>query len=319
MSKAFVFPGQGSQKIGMGKSLADNFPVAKEVFNKVDEALGEKLSGLTWEGNIDELTLTKNAQPALMATSMAVLAVLEDNGFDINSLAFVAGHSLGEYTALCASRSIDIADCARLLRTRGLAMQESVISGQGSMAAILGLDLQQVETVITDVQNSNSDKKEICQIANDNDPKQVVISGNTESITRAVELAKDKGAKRAVILQVSAPFHCDLMAPAANAMEKALSTIDILKPKVPVILNTTARPSSDPIEIKQNLVKQVTGRVEWRESINIMVKNGVTEFYEIGVGRVLSGTIKRISANSNAQGLSTEEDIGNYLGARRDV
>jgi [acyl-carrier-protein] S-malonyltransferase len=314
MSKVFVFPGQGSQKIGMGKSLAENFSVAKETFDMVDDALGEKLSLLIWDGEIEQLTLTENAQPALMATSMATLAVLESEGFNLNTLSFMAGHSLGEYSALCAAKAISIGDTARLLRIRGKAMQQSVKEGQGAMAAILGLQIKDVELVIDEVCSKYLDKSCVCQIANDNDPNQVVISGTKELINHAIVVAKRKGAKRAIILNVSAPFHCDLMTPAAIAMQNALENIIIKTPKIPVVMNITASSVLDPLLIKENLIKQVTGIVKWRESVNFMLKNEATEFYEIGVGKVLSGMIRRISLDTITSDISTSEDITNYLG-----
>lgn len=287
--RAFVFPGQGAQTIGMGKALADAYPTAKAVFDTVDEALGEKLSALIWEGEIEALTLTQNAQPALMATSMAAMAALEAEGVSVTAADYVAGHSLGEYSALCAAGALSLGDTARLLRIRGEAMQAAVPVGVGAMAALLGLDFAGATAVAQEAAQG-----EVCQAANDNDPGQVVVSGHKAAVERAVEIAKEKGAKRAVLLPVSAPFHCALMQPAADKMAQALSEITISAPKVPVIANVRAEAVSDPDAIKTLLVEQVTGSVRWRESMAWAAGQGVTEVYEIGAGKALSGMIRRI-------------------------
>ena len=289
MSRAFVFPGQGAQTIGMGRDLADAYPAAKAVFEEVDEALGEKLSSLIWEGDQDELTLTQNAQPALMATSLATMRALEAEGVDVAQASFVAGHSLGEYSALAAAGALTVPDCARLLRIRGRAMQEATPVGTGAMAAILGLDLDAVRAVAHEAAEG-----EVCQAANDNDPAQVVVSGHKEAVERAVAIAKDKGAKRAMLLPVSAPFHCVLMAPAAERMRDALETVEIMAPRVPVVSNVKAEAVDDPAVIRELLVDQITGAVRWRESVVWMAAQGVTEAWEIGAGKALSGMIKRI-------------------------
>lgn len=302
--RAFVFPGQGAQAIGMGKALAEAYPAAKAVFDEVDEALGEDLSGLIWGGDLDALTLTANAQPALMATSMAVMRALEAEGVTVETASFVAGHSLGEYSALAASGAFTVADAARLLRARGIAMQEAVPVGVGAMAAILGLDLAAVKEVAEEAAQG-----EVCQAANDNDPAQVVVSGHKAAVERAVEIAKAKGAKRALLLPVSAPFHCSLMQPAADAMAQALDTVEIAQPKVPVVANVLAEAVSDPAMIRRLLVEQVTGSVRWRESVMYMAAQGVTEVYEIGAGKALSGMVKRIDRGVNAVAVSTPEDV----------
>ena len=308
--RAFVFPGQGAQTIGMGKALADAYPSAKAVFDEVDEALGEKLSTLIWEGEIEELTLTANAQPALMATSMAVMRALEAEGVTIGAATYVAGHSLGEYSALAAAGAFSIADAARLLRTRGRAMQEAVPVGEGAMAAILGLDLAAVQEVAAEAAGDG-----ICQAANDNDPSQVVVSGSKAAVERAVEIAKEKGAKRALLLPVSAPFHCSLMAPAAAVMAEALAEVTINTPAVPVVANVVAEAVSDPAQIRALLVDQVTGSVRWRESVMWMGQQGVTEAYEIGAGKALSGLIKRINRDITTQSVGTPEDVAAAIAA----
>ena len=302
--RAFVFPGQGAQTIGMGKDLADAYPAAKAVFDEVDEALGEKLSSLIWEGEIEELTLTANAQPALMATSMAAVRALEAEGVGISAASYVAGHSLGEYSALAASGALSVADTARLLRTRGRAMQEAVPVGEGAMAAILGLDLAAVQDVAAEAAGDG-----ICQAANDNDPAQVVVSGSKAAVERAVVIAKEKGAKRALLLPVSAPFHCALMAPAAAVMAEALSEVTINTPSVPVVANVVAEAVTDPAQIRALLVDQVTGSVRWRESVMWMGAQGVTEAYEIGAGKALSGMIKRIDRAIATQAVGTPDDV----------
>ena len=304
MTRAFVFPGQGAQTIGMGRELAETYPAARAVFDEVDAALGEKLSTLIWEGDIAELTLTANAQPALMATSLAAMRALEAEGFAITDAAFVAGHSLGEYSALAAAGALSIADTARLLRTRGRAMQSAVPVGVGAMAALLGLDFAAATEVAAEAAQG-----EVCQAANDNDPAQVVVSGHKAAVERAVELAKAKGAKRAVMLPVSAPFHCALMQPAADAMAEALAAVTINAPAVPVVANVRAEAVTDPEMIRALLVEQVTGSVRWRESIGWMVDQGVTEFWEIGAGKALSGMIKRIHRDAVLKNIGAPADI----------
>tara|TARA_B100001057_G_scaffold69247_1_gene63017 strand:- start:844 stop:1725 length:882 start_codon:yes stop_codon:yes gene_type:complete len=288
----------------MGKSLAEDYSSAKTIFEEVDEALGEKLSTLIWEGEIEELTLTQNAQPALMAMSLAALRGLESEGFQINSCAYLAGHSLGEYSALAMSNAISVSDAARLLRARGLAMQQAVPVGVGAMAAILGLDFATVQSLASEAQ-----AKGVCQAANDNDPSQVVISGEKSAVEVAIELAKNSGAKRAIMLPVSAPFHCELMAPAAEKMSIELENTKIEKPIVPIVSNVSAQAISDPAEIKELLVSQVTGSVRWRESILWMAKNNVDEIWEIGSGKALSGMIRRIDRNISLKNVSSPEDI----------
>lgn len=304
MSIAFVFPGQGAQTIGMGKALAEAYPAAKAVFEEVDEALGEKLSALIWEGEAETLTLTENAQPALMATSMAALAAMKAEGIGLERASFVAGHSLGEYSALAAAGAFSVGDCARLLRARGRAMQEAVPVGVGAMAAILGLDLDTVRDVA-----EAAAQGEVCAAANDNDPGQVVVSGHKGAVERAVGIAKEKGAKRAVLLPVSAPFHCALMQPAAEVMREALAGVAIAAPVVPVIANVRAAPVSDPDEIRALLVEQVTGAVRWRESIEAMGAAGVSEIWEIGAGKALSGMVRRIDRAIATRAIGTPEDV----------
>jgi [acyl-carrier-protein] S-malonyltransferase len=304
MSRAFVFPGQGAQTIGMGQALAQAYPAAKAVFDEVDEALGEKLSRLIWEGEPDQLTLTENAQPALMAMSLAALRALQAEGVAIDDAAFVAGHSLGEYSALAAAGALSISDTARLLRTRGQAMQQAVPVGVGAMAALLGLDFAAVHGVAEDAAQGD-----VCQAANDNDPSQVVISGHKAAVERAVELARERGAKRAVLLPVSAPFHCALMQPAAGVMVEALAAVRIQAPKVPVIANVRAAPVSDPDEIRALLVEQVTGLVRWRETVMAMDAAGVSEIWEIGAGKALSGMVRRINRDIVCHAVGTPEDV----------
>ncbi|AHD09301.1 ACP S-malonyltransferase [Phaeobacter gallaeciensis] len=304
MTIAFVFPGQGAQTIGMGKALAEAYPAAKAVFDEVDTALGEALSQLIWEGDIETLTLTQNAQPALMATSLAVMRALEAEGVSIDKAAFVAGHSLGEYSALAAAGAISVADTARLLRTRGQAMQSAVPVGEGAMAAILGLDLEAVRAVAEEAAQG-----EVCQAANDNDPTQVVVSGAKAAVERAAEIAKEKGAKRAVMLPVSAPFHCALMQPAADVMAEALADVATTSPAVPLIANVRADAVRDPDEIRKLLVEQVTGSVRWRESVQTMAAKGVTEFWEIGAGKALSGMIRKIDRSLTSRQVGTPEDV----------
>ena len=309
MSRAFVFPGQGAQTIGMGRDLALAYPAAKAVFDEVDAALGETLSSLIWEGDIAELTLTANAQPALMATSLAALRALEAEGFALTDAAFVAGHSLGEYSALAAAGSLSLADTARLLRIRGQAMQSAVPVGVGAMAALLGLDFATASEVAAEAAQG-----EVCQAANDNDPAQVVVSGHKAAVERAVELAKARGAKRALMLPVSAPFHCALMQPAAEAMAEALAAVTINAPAVPVVANVRAEAVSDPETIRQLLVEQVTGSVRWRESVAWMVEQGVREFWEIGAGKALSGMIRRIDPEADCKAVGTPADIAALKG-----
>ena len=304
MTTAFVFPGQGAQTIGMGKALAEAYPAAKAVFDEVDAALGENLSNLIWEGDIETLTLTENAQPALMATSIAAMRALESEGVGIDKASFVAGHSLGEYSALAASGAISVADTARLLRTRGQAMQNAVPVGVGAMAALLGLDFEAVKEVAAEA----AAEGEVVQAANDNDPTQVVVSGHKAAVERAAEIAKTRGARRAVMLPVSAPFHCALMQPAADVMAEALAAVEIKSPAVPLIANVRADVVTDPAEIRALLVEQVTGSVRWRESIQVMAAKGVTEFWEIGAGKALSGMIRKIDRSLTSRQVGTPED-----------
>jgi [acyl-carrier-protein] S-malonyltransferase len=309
MKRAYLFPGQGAQVIGMGRDLAEGWPAARAVFDEVDEALGEKLSALIWEGEIAELTLTENAQPALMATSIAALRAMAAEGFGIERADFVAGHSLGEYSALCAAEALSVADTARLLRLRGRAMQAAVPVGAGAMAAILGLDAATVDAVAAEAAGG-----EICEAANDNDPAQVVVSGDKAAVERAVEIAKAKGAKRALMLPVSAPFHCALMQPAAEAMAAALAEVAIAAPRVPVVSNVKAEGVSDPAEIKDLLVRQVTGRVRWRESVEWIAAQGVTETVEIGAGKALSGMVRRIAKEIEAKAVNGAGDLAALKG-----
>jgi [acyl-carrier-protein] S-malonyltransferase len=287
---AFLFPGQGAQAIGMGKDLAENFLVSKNVFEEVNDALGQDLSGLIWNGDIETLTLTENAQPALMATSIAAIKALEAEGIKFDQASYIAGHSLGEYSALCAAGSLSLTDTAKLLRIRGKAMQDAVPFGLGAMAAILGLDFE----TVSQITNLSSDDQ-ICQAANDNDPGQVVISGHKNAVDQTIELAKDAGAKRAVLLPVSAPFHCSLMQPAADIMAKALNDIKLEDPIVPLVANVRANEQNNGDMIKDLLIEQVTGSVRWRESIEFMSLKGVTEVFEIGAGKALSGMVRRIN------------------------
>jgi [acyl-carrier-protein] S-malonyltransferase len=309
MTTAFVFPGQGSQTVGMGKALADTFPSARAVFAEVDAALNERLSDIIWNGPGDTLTLTENAQPALMAVSLATMRVLEDEaGVDLaRDAAFVAGHSLGEYSALAAARALSITDAARLLRVRGLAMQKAVPVGKGAMAALIGLELGDVQLIAAEAESAG-----ICAAANDNGGGLVVLSGDKLAVERAVEVAKARGAKRAMLLPVSAPFHCSLMQPAADAMAQALAKVTVNPPVVPLVANVLARPISDPTEIVKSLVAQVTGTVRWRESIQFMAQAGVTTFYEVGAGKVLTGLNKRIADTATAFSIGMPDDIGRY-------
>ena len=305
MTNAFVFPGQGSQAVGMGKALAEAFPESRAVFDAVDEALGEKLSSLIWDGPESDLILTRNAQPALMAVSMAAMRALEARGMNVPThAAFVAGHSLGEYSALAAAGSLTLADTARLLRIRGDAMQEAVPVGEGAMAAILGLEIEDVRDIAT-----SAGQGDVCAAANDNAPGQVVVSGTRAAVERAIDIAKARGARRAMLLPVSAPFHCMLMAPAAEVMADALAAIDIEKPAVPIVVNVLAEALEDPAQIRQRLVEQVTGAVRWRESVEWMAAHGVTRLVEIGAGKVLSGLARRISPELTGMAAGTPDDI----------
>ncbi|MEP3441586.1 MAG: ACP S-malonyltransferase [Sulfitobacter sp.] len=304
MSTAFVFPGQGAQTIGMGRDLAQAYPAAKAVFDEVDEALGENLSALIWEGDIETLTLTENAQPALMATSIAAMRALEVEGVDVTRASFVAGHSLGEYSALCAAGVFTLADTARLLRIRGRAMQSAVPVGQGAMAAILGLAADEVTKLAEDAAGD-----EVCQLANENDPTQNVISGSAAAVARAIDLAKAAGAKRALPLPVSAPFHCALMQPAADEMARALAGVTLNAPTVPLVANVLAHSVDTAEPIANLLVQQVTGRVRWRSSIEWMVAQGVTEFWEIGAGKALSGMIRRIHKPAVLRNVGAAADV----------
>lgn len=291
---AFLFPGQGAQTIGMGKDLAENFSVSRDVFEEVNDALEQDLSSLIWDGDIDTLTLTENAQPALMATSIAAVKALESEGIEFNQASFIAGHSLGEYSALCAAGSLNIHDTAKLLRIRGKAMQDAVPIGIGAMAAILGLDFNTVNKIAKSIGND-----QVCQAANDNDPGQVVISGHKEAVEQTIELAKAAGAKRAILLPVSAPFHCALMQPAADAMSEALDGIKLESPSVPLVANVKASQETNGSIIKELLIEQVTGSVRWRESIEYISLHGVTDVFEIGAGKALSGMVRRIDREIN--------------------
>tara|TARA_B110001450_G_C17601572_1_gene473224 strand:+ start:302 stop:1246 length:945 start_codon:yes stop_codon:yes gene_type:complete len=308
LSITFVFPGQGAQVIGMGQTLARAYPKSRIVFEEVDDALDFKLSKLVWEGEIEELTLTENAQPALMATSIATLRAMEEEGISSDTVKYFAGHSLGEYSALCAAGALDLADTARLLRLRGKSMQKAVPIGVGAMAAILGLNFEVVEKIAQE-----ASQKQVCQAANDNDPNQVVISGNLEAVERAIILAKEKGAKRAIILPVSAPFHCELMQPASDVMAEAFSKISFKIPSSPIVANYTALPVVDPSEIKNLLIKQITGRVRWRETINYISQNGVDKVIEIGSGKALTGMIRRINKDINCYNIGSSDDLNKFL------
>jgi len=316
MTAAFIFPGQGSQAVGMGKALADAFPSARRVFEEVDAALGERLSDIIANGPADTLTLTENAQPALMAVSLAALRVLEEEA-DVDlkrDAAFVAGHSLGEYSALAAARSLSVADAARLLRIRGRAMQKAVPVGVGAMAALLGLEIDDARAVAAEASDVG-----VCTAANDNGGGQVVVSGEKQAVERAIEIAKARGAKRAMLLPVSAPFHCPLMQPAAEAMAEALKTVEVKPPIVPLVANVLARPLSEPAEIVRRLVEQVTGTVRWRESIAFMAQAGVTNFYEVGAGKVLTGLVKRIADGATGTAIGAPEDVEKFKAARAHV
>jgi [acyl-carrier-protein] S-malonyltransferase len=309
MSLAFIFPGQGSQTVGMGRGLADAFPAARLVFEEVDEALGEALTKVIWEGPAETLMLTENAQPGLMAVSLAAMRVLEtEAGVDLaRDARFVAGHSLGEYSALAAAGALGIGDTARLLRIRGRAMQKAVPVGTGAMAALLGLDFEQAVTVA-----GEAAEDQVCQAANDNGGGQVVVSGDKAAVERAVEIAKGKGARRAMMLPVSAPFHCSLMQPAADAMAAALAGVTVKSPVVPVVVNVLAKPIRDPADIVGALVAQVTGTVRWRDSISFMADAGVTRFCEVGAGKVLSGLVKRIAEGAIGVSVGTPDDVAAF-------
>jgi [acyl-carrier-protein] S-malonyltransferase len=309
MSLAFIFPGQGSQTVGMGRGLADAFPAARLVFEEVDEALGEALTKVIWEGPAETLMLTENAQPGLMAVSLAAMRVLEtEAGVDLaRDARFVAGHSLGEYSALAAAGALGIGDTARLLRIRGRAMQKAVPVGTGAMAALLGLDFEQAVTVA-----GEAAEDQVCQAANDNGGGQVVVSGDKAAVERAVEIAKGKGARRAMMLPVSAPFHCSLMQPAADAMAAALAGVTVKSPVVPVVANVLAKPIRDPADIVSALVAQVTGTVRWRDSISFMADAGVTRFCEVGAGKVLSGLVKRIAEGAIGVSVGTPDDVAAF-------
>jgi [acyl-carrier-protein] S-malonyltransferase len=313
MTVALVFPGQGSQAVGMGRALAEGFTSARQVFEEVDAALGEKLSDTIWKGPPETLTLTENAQPALMAVSIAVLHVLEkEAGLDVKrDVAFVAGHSLGEYSALAAARALSVADAARLLRIRGRAMQKAVPVGAGAMAALIGLDLSEAKIIATEASHAG-----VCAAANDNGGGQVVLSGDKAAVERAVEVAKARGVKRAMLLPVSAPFHCPLMQPAADVMAEALSKVSVKPPLAPLVANVLASPIDDPADIVRCLVQQVTATVRWQESVLFMAHAGVTSFYEIGAGRVLSGLIKRIADTASASAIGVPEDITRFKASR---
>jgi [acyl-carrier-protein] S-malonyltransferase len=312
MALAFVFPGQGSQAVGMGKGLAEAFAPARRVFEEVDASLGEKLSHTMWNGPAETLTLTENAQPALMAVSLAALRALEaEAGVDLSrDAAFVAGHSLGEYSALAAAQSLTIADAARLLRIRGRAMQKAVPVGAGAMAALIGVELDAAKAIAAEAAAAGE-----CATANDNGGGQVVLSGDKAAVERAVEIAKSHGVKRAMMLPVSAPFHCALMQPAADAMAEALSQVSVRPPSVPLVANVLAEPIRDPAAIVRSLVQQVTGTVRWRESVLFMAGAGVTTFYEVGAGKVLAGLIKRIADTANVSSIGTPEDITRFKAA----
>ncbi|KAA0681423.1 ACP S-malonyltransferase [Roseomonas genomospecies 6] len=315
MTRAFVFPGQGSQAVGMGRELAEAFEVARHTFEEVDDALNQRLSRLMFEGPEADLTLTENAQPALMAVSIAVLRVLKDQGgLDLSKhAAFVAGHSLGEYSALCAAGAFTVADTARLLKLRGQAMQKAVPVGQGAMAALLGAELEQAQAIAADAAQNPAGQNEVCTVANDNSSGQVVISGHAEAIDRAILIAAERGLKRTVRLPVSAPFHCPLMQPAADAMAEALAAVTIGAPEVPVVANVTAFAVSDPNEIRRLLVEQVTGMVRWRESVLYMKEQGVDTLVELGSGKVLSGLAKRIDKELAGTSVQGPADVESFL------
>lgn len=307
--RALVFPGQGAQIIGMGQELADAYPAAKAVFEEVNDALKQDLSSLIWDGDIETLTLTENAQPALMATSIAAFKAMEAEGEGLDKASYVAGHSLGEYSALCAAGAISIADTARLLRTRGQAMQSAVPVGEGAMAVVLGFDLEAVRAIAEEAAEG-----EVCEAANDNDPAQVVLSGHKAAVERAAALAREKGAKRAMLLPVSAPFHCALMAPASKVMREALDAVEVKSPALPLVANVKASAIQDPVEIRDLLVEQVTGSVRWRESVQHLVEQGVDQTVEVGSGKALSGMIRRISKEVAVKAVGKPGDIAALKG-----
>lgn len=311
MGRAFVFPGQGSQAVGMGAALAEAFPAARQVFEEVDDALEQRLSRLMFEGPEEQLILTENAQPALMAVSLAVVRVLRDEGgIALAERAdFVAGHSLGEYSALAAVGTLDLADAARLLKRRGQAMQAAVPVGEGAMAALLGLDLEAAAEVAAEAAAAAEGSPEVCAPANDNAPGQVVVSGHKAAVERAIELASERGARRCILLPVSAPFHCALMAPAAEVMAEALAATTLRPPEVPLVANVTAQPVTSPETIRRLLVEQVTGMVRWRESVLAMKDAGVETLVELGAGKVLSGLARRIDRELTGTAAGTPEDI----------
>jgi len=313
MAVALVFPGQGSQTVGMGKPLAEAFAAARRVFEEVDTALGQRLSETIWNGPADTLILTENAQPALMAVSLAVMRVLEaEAGVDLGrDVAFVAGHSLGEYSALAAAGALSIADAARLLRVRGRAMQKAVAAGVGAMAALVGVEFSDAKAIAAEAASAG-----VCAAANDNGGGQVVLSGEKKAVERAIEIAKARGVKRAMMLPVSAPFHCSLMRPAADAMAEALAKLDVKSPRVPLVANVLARPIGNPGEIVRSLIEQVTGTVRWRESVLCMAQSGVKTFYEIGAGRVLTGLIKRIAEDADASSIGTPDEVSRFKAGR---
>ena len=302
--RAFVFPGQGAQTLGMGRDIAQAYPAAQAIFDEVDDALGEKLSDMIWGEDLDALTLTQNAQPALMATSLAVMAALKSEGVGMEAASFVAGHSLGEYSALAAAGTFSVADAARLLRKRGEAMQAAVPVGQGAMAAVLGLDFDGVTALA-----EKAAEGDVCQVANQNDPTQNVISGSKAAVERAVAMAKEAGAKRALPLPVSAPFHCAMMAPAADVMAQALGGVEMSAPAVPVVANVVAEAVSEPDRIRALLVEQVTGQVRWMSSVQWMGAQGVTEVWEIGAGKALSGMIRRINKEIECRAVLSPDDV----------
>jgi [acyl-carrier-protein] S-malonyltransferase len=313
MSAAFVFPGQGSQAVGMGKALAATFACARAVFDEVDAALADKLSAVMWEGPLEKVTLTENAQPALVAVSLAAMRVLEtEAGVNLaRDAQFVAGHSVGEYSALAAAGALSLADAVRLVRIRGRAMQQAVPVGMGAMAALIGVEFEQAAAIAAEAAQG-----EVCQAANDNGGGQVVVSGHKAAVERAVEIAKGKGVRRAMLLPVSAPFHSALMAPAAEVMREALAKVTIRPPAVPLVANVLARPTQDPAEIMRGLVEQGTGTVRWRESVSFMAEAGVTTFYEVGSGKVLSGLVKRIAEGASGVSIGTPEEVAAFKAAR---
>jgi [acyl-carrier-protein] S-malonyltransferase len=317
MNRAFVFPGQGSQAVGMGRSLAGAFPAARLLFDEVDDALSQPLSRLMFAGPVSELTLTENAQPALMAASLAVIRVLEvEGGLDIaRHVAFVAGHSLGEYSALAAARALAVGDAARLLKLRGQAMQQAVPVGDGAMAALLGLDAEAARIVAAEATCAGIDHDEVCAIANDNAPGQAVVSGHRSAVERAIAIAREHGARKSVMLPVSAPFHSPLLAPAADMMAEALGKIALRPPLAPLVANVTARPVEKPAEIKRLLVQQVTAMVRWRESMLFLAASGVEEIAEIGAGRILVGLVKRIAPDIAVRSVGVPAEVEALIAA----